>query len=160
MPINQDDFRNAMRHFPAGVTIVTAKAGNDVHGMTASAFVSISPTPPLISVVIDHRGRGHAILEQSNAVFAVNILREDQEELSNRFAWVKEDRFAAGNWTTAVTGAPVLQDALAWLDCTIYSRHTAGTHTIYIGEVQACHVAEPEQKPLVYWNRSYRSIAE
>jgi flavin reductase (DIM6/NTAB) family NADH-FMN oxidoreductase RutF len=160
MPINQDDFRNTMRHFPAGVTIVTAKAGDQIHGMTVSAFVSISPTPPLISVIIDHRGRGHDILEQSNAVFAVNILKEDQEELSNRFAWTKEDRFAMGNWTTAVTGAPVLEDALAWLDCTIYSRHTAGTHTIYIGEVQACHVLEPEQKPLIYWNRGYRSIAE
>lgn len=160
MPINQDEFRNTMRHFPAGVTIVTAKAGDEIHGMTVSAFVSISPTPPLISVVIDHRGRGHTILEQSNAVFAVNILKEDQEALSNRFAWVQEDRFAMGNWGTAVTGAPVLQDALAWLDCTIYSRHTAGTHTIYIGEVQACHVLEPEQKPLVYWNRAYCSIGE
>lgn len=160
MPITPDDFRNTMRHFPAGVTIVAIKAGDDTHGLTASAFVSVSPTPPLISVIIDHRGRGHSLLERSDAVFSVNILKEDQQELSDRFAWSKEDRFAVGSWSTAVTGAPVLEDALAWLDCTIYSRHTAGTHTIYIGEVQACHVLEPEQKPLVYWNRAYRSIAD
>lgn len=160
MPINQDVFRNTMRHFPAGVTIVTVKAGDDVHGLTVSAFVSISPTPPLISVIIDQKGQSHELFEKSNAVFAVNILKEDQQEISNRFAWSKEDRFAEGNWTTAVTGAPVLEDALAWLDCTVYSRHTAGTHTIYIGEVQATHVSEPDGTPLVYWNRGYRSIAE
>lgn len=158
MPINQDDFRDAMRHFPAGVTIVTVKAGEDVHGLTVSAFVSVSPTPPLISVIIDHRGRGHELLERSDATFAVNILRAGQDELSNRFAFSDEDRFAMGDWTTAETGAPVLNDALAWLDCTIYSRHTAGTHTIYIGEVQASKVNEPDAKPLVYWNRGYRDM--
>jgi flavin reductase (DIM6/NTAB) family NADH-FMN oxidoreductase RutF len=158
MPINQDDFRDALRHFPAGVTIVTVKAGDKIHGLTVSAFVSVSPTPPLISVIIDHKGYGHELFEQSNAVFAVNILREGQEELSNRFAFSKEDRFAMGNWSMAVTGAPVLEDALAWLDCTVYSRHTAGTHTIYIGEVQASKVIEADGKPLVYWNRDYRTI--
>ncbi|MCA9914072.1 MAG: flavin reductase family protein [Anaerolineae bacterium] len=160
MPINQDDFRNTMRHFPAGVTIVTVKAGEEIHGLTVSAFVSVSPTPPLISVIIDKKGQSHDLFEKSNAVFAVNILREDQQELSNQFAWTKEDRFAMGNWTTAVTGAPVLENALAWLDCTVYSRHNAGTHTIYIGEVQATHVPNPDDAPLVYWNRGYRTIAE
>lgn len=159
MPINPEEFRNTMRHFPAGVTIVTAKSGDEIHGVTVSAFVSVSPTPPLISVIIDHRGRAHDILEKSNATFAVNILKEDQEALSNRFAFFDGDRFAEGDWGVGVTGTPVLNDALAWLDCTIYSRHTAGTHTIYIGEVQACHVLEPEEKPLVYWNRGYREIS-
>lgn len=158
MPINQDDFRNALRHFPAGVTLVTIKAGEETHGLTVSAFVSVSPQPPLISVLIDHRGKGHELLERSNAVFAVNILREGQEELSNHFAWSKEDRFGMGDWATASTGAPVLNDALAWLDCTVYSRHTAGTHTIYIGEVQASKVNFPDAKPLIYWNRSYRTL--
>lgn len=156
MPIKSEDFRDVLRHFPAGVTIVTVKAGDDTHGLTVSAFASVSPTPPLISVIIDQKGRGHELLERSDAVFAVNILRQDQEELSNRFAWSKEDRFALGNWRTASTGALVLDDALAWLDCTVYSRHTAGTHTIYIGEVQASSVNTPDEAPLVYWNRKYR----
>lgn len=160
MAINHEDFRDALRHFPAGVTLVTVRSGEERHGLTVSAFVSISPTPPLISVIIDHKGRGHELLEHSDAVFAVNILREGQEELSNRFAWSKEDRFAVGDWGTAVTGAPILHDALAWLDCTVYSRHTAGTHTIYIGEVQASKVNFPDAKPLVYWNRGYRVIQD
>lgn len=158
MPISADQFRDTMRHFPAGVTIVTVKSGDEVHGVTVSAFASVSPSPPLISVIIDHRGFSHTLLERSDAVFAVNFLNETQTDLSNRFAWSKEDRFAQGRWHTAVTGAPVLEDALAWVDCTMYSRHTAGTHTIYIGEVQASHVLGDAHKPLVYWNRDYLTL--
>ena len=97
----------------------------------------------------------------TGAVFAVNILGHDQMELSNRFAWLKdEDRFGQGEWTTAATGAPILSDALAWLDCTVYSRFSAGSHTIYIGEVQASGVPRPDMKPLLYWNRGYRQLAK
>ena len=92
-------------------------------------------------------------------MFAVNILRQEHEELSNRFAWVKdEDRFAMGDWTTAATGAPVLADAAAWMDCTIHARFPAGTHTIYVGEVQASAAPDSEVVPLLYWNRGYRHI--
>jgi 3-hydroxy-9,10-secoandrosta-1,3,5(10)-triene-9,17-dione monooxygenase reductase component len=159
MPINSQAFRDTLCHFPAGVTLVTIKAGEQIHGMTVTAFVSISAEPPLIAVVIDHRGRGHQLLEQPDAVFAVNILHEGQEALSRRFAFSKEDRFAEGKWVTAVTGAPILQDAHAWLDCTVYDRHVAGGNTIYIGEVQATQIASDEQKPLVYWNRCYSPLA-
>jgi len=159
MPISPDDFKQTLRQFSAGVTIVTVKAGEDVHGMTVSAFVSVSAEPPLISVIINNNASAHALLQQPNAVFAVNVLKENQTELSNRFAWSKEDRFALGDWGVGITGAPVLQDALAWLDCTIYDSHTAGSHTIYIGEVQASNVLETEESPLVYWNRDYRTIA-
>lgn len=159
MPITSDAFRSALRHFPAGVTIVTIKAGEERHGLTVSAFASVSPEPPLIMVCIDHRHYAHALLEQEGATFAVNILAADQRELSNRFAYLKnEDRFAVGDWQTAVTGAPVLADALAWLDCTIYGKYRAGTHTIYVGEVQASNVPEPDVAPLVYWNRAYRAL--
>lgn len=159
MPTSSEDFRNALRHFPAGVTIVTIKSGETIHGLTVSAFASISPEPPLIMVAIDHRHSAYELLEQEGAVFAVNILHQDQIELSNRFAWLKdEDRFDEGDWGTALTGAPVLADALAWLDCTIYDRHVAGTHSIYVGEVQASATPREEQAPLVYWNRGYRHL--
>ncbi len=159
MSIGSEDFRDALRHFPSGVTIVTMPGGEDgePHGLTVSAFASVSPKPPLIMIMIDHRSTAHRILQKEGAVFAVNILAQDQVMLSNRFAWVKdEDRFAEGDWTTAVTGAPVLNDALAWLDCTIFGRYEAGTHTIYVGEVQASSVPRPDVSPLVYWNRGYR----
>ncbi len=159
MAVSSEEFRNVLRHFPAGVTIVAVRAGDEVHGLTVSAFASISPQPPLIMVIIDHRHRAYRLFEQNGAVFSVNILRQDQVELSNRFAWVKdEDRFAVGDWREASTGAPVLAGSLAWMDCTIYGRYAAETNTLYVGEVQAAHVPEPDAPPLLYWNRGYRRL--
>ena len=159
MPISADAYRDALRHFPAGVTLVTLRAGGEIHGLTVSAFASVSPEPPLVAVMIDHQHRAFELLELPDAVFAVNILAEEQHALSDRFAWEPEaDRFEAGNWTTAATGAPVLADALAWLDCTIHSRHRAGSHSLYIGEVVASRVPRPGESPLVYWNRGYRGL--
>lgn len=159
MAIDAEAFRDALRHFPAGVTVVTVRAGEQVHGLTVSAFCSVSPKPPLVAVFIDHRHTAHPLMEEDDAVFAVNVLGHDQEELSNRFAWVKdEDRFALGRWQTAVTGAPVLADALAWIDCTVYARYPAGTHSVYLGEVQASATPRPGEPPLVYWNRGYRHL--
>lgn len=161
MPISPDQFKDCLRHFGAGVTIVTIQAGEDRHGLTVSAFVSISAEPPLIAVVINHNAYGHTLLERSEAVFAVNMLKADQSELSDRFAW-KEDRFEdpLGEWGTATTGAPVLLNGLAWMDCTVHSRVQAGSHTIYIGKVQESAVVAPDNDPLIYWNRKYRNLEE
>ena len=159
MTVSAEAFRDALRHFPAGVTLVTLQAGEEIHGLTVSAFVSVSPDPPLIAVIIDDKHRAHALLERPGTVFAVNILGEADRALADRFAWGPEpDRFAAGRWTTAATGAPILADAVAWLDCTIDSRHPAGSHTIYIGAVQASAVPRPDGAPLLYWNRDYRRL--
>ncbi len=159
MPIAPADFRDSLRHFASGVTVVTMKASQGIHGLTVSAFISISPEPPLIAVAIDQRHTAHRILERQEAVFAVNILRQDQADLADCFAWKKEgDRFSRGDWSTAATGAPVLTDAAAWLDCTVHSRSPAGTHTIYVGEVQASRVPREGTPPLVYWNRDYRRL--
>ena len=157
--ISSEEFRLALRHFPAGVTIVTIRSGERVHGLTVSAFASVSADPPMIMVIIENRHHAYTLLEEADAVFAVNILGEDQSELSNRFAWLKdEDRFAQGNWSKAETGAPILVDALAWLDCRIHARYPAGSHTIYVGLVEASSVPQPEAPPLVYWNRGYRKL--
>lgn len=161
MPISSEAYRDALRHYPSGVTIVTIQSGGRIHGLTVSAFASVSPEPPLVMVIIDHRHKAHEMLQEPGAVFAINILRQDQTELSNRFAWVKdEDRFAEGEWGVAVTGAPILTNALAWLDCTLYTQVVAGTHTVYIGEVKASAVPEPDAPPLVYWNRGYRGLRQ
>jgi len=159
MPVTSEQFRQALAHFPAGVTIVTVRSGDRTHGLTVSAFNSVSTEPPLIAVIIDQRHRAAEMFNAPDASFAVNILSEDQSELSNRFAWVKdEDRFAQGNWGTATTGAPVLLDALSWLDCSIEARHEAGTHRIYLGLVQASNVPNETKPPLIYWHRGYRKL--
>jgi flavin reductase (DIM6/NTAB) family NADH-FMN oxidoreductase RutF len=157
--ISSEDFRKALRHFPAGVTIVTVRAGEQIHGLTVSAFSSVSAEPPMISIIIENRHKAHTMLEEPEASFAVNILGEEQAELSNRFAWMKDvDRFALGDWRSAVTGAPVLADAISWLDCRIHARYPAGSHTIYVGDVVASDVPIEEAAPLVYWNRGYRKL--
>jgi flavin reductase (DIM6/NTAB) family NADH-FMN oxidoreductase RutF len=159
MGVTSEQFRAVLRHFPAGVTIVTIRAGEEIHGLTVSAFASVSPEPPLVAVVIDDRHNAHELLERPDATFAINILAEDQVEMSNRFAWLKdEDRFAGGEWSAAATGAPILADGLAWLDCRVYGRHRAGTHTIYVGEVEASGVPRDGGPPLVYWNKGYRKL--
>ena len=158
MPIAADPFRDALRLFASGVTIVTIRAGEQIHGLTVAAFASVSPDPPLIAALIDRAHRGHALLEAPDAVFAVNVLAEEHRELSERFAHGEpSERFARGRWGSAVTGAPVLEDAIAWLDCRVHARVGAGSHTIFIGEVQAS-ATRPEARPLLYWNRGYRTL--
>lgn len=165
MAVSSEQYRDALRLFPSGVTLVTVRtAEGAVHGLTVSAFASVSPEPPLIAVILDHRHQSHQMLAREGSVFAVNILREDQEDLSNRFAWTKdEDRFAEGDWTPGPLGAPVLNDALAWLACSVHSHHRAGTHTIYVGHVEEAHsipddASETSARPLIYWNRGYRHL--
>ncbi len=160
MSISNDQYRDVLRFFPAGVTVVTAGKDQDIHGMTVSAFTSVSANPPLIAAIID---RGHGILpylKEDGAPFAVNILAQDQKHISNNFAFTRvEERFRFGDWTTAATGSPILTDALAWLDCTVEQRYPVGTHIIYIGKVQASSVVRPEDRPLLYWNRNYRQVS-
>ncbi len=158
MPIDSQAYRDVLRHFPAGVTIVTVETPEGRRGMTVSAFASVSPSPPLIAVILDSKHSLHPLLDEGvTPYFAVNILSEDQADISQRFAFVKdEDRFAMGDWTRALTGAPVLESALAWLDCRLHEKVRAGTHTIFVGEVLASNVPRPDEKPLVYWNRNYR----
>lgn len=160
MAISSEEYRNALRNFASGVTIVTIRAGDEKHGLTVSAFASVSPEPPLVLVVIDHRHKAHLLLQRDGATFAVNILEQAQMELSNRFAWTKdEDRFEEGDWREGPSGVPILADAMAWLDCRIVARHRAGTHTIYVGEVTASQVsADSSALPLLYWNRGYRHL--
>lgn len=161
MSVSSEAYRDVLRHFPAGVTLVTIRVGEIRHGLTVSAFASVSPEPPLVAVMIDHAHRAHELLLEPGAVFAVNILAEEHQELSDRFAWGPDgERFAIGSWGVAETGAPVLEDAVAWLDCRIHSRHPAGSHSLYIGEVVATGVPRPDGRPLVYWNRGYRQLAE
>lgn len=159
MAITPEQFRGTLRLFGAGVTLVTVRAGEQTHGFTATAFVSISQEPPLIGIVADHRGRAIELFREPGAVFAVNFLTHAQQPLSDRFAWSKEDRFAMGAWTTAHTGAPVLADALAWLDCTLFAEHVYGGNTLYIGRVEATWTADGTPAPLLYHNRAYHTLA-
>jgi flavin reductase (DIM6/NTAB) family NADH-FMN oxidoreductase RutF len=135
------DFRAALGSFATGVTVVTTRGeGGHGYGMTANAFSSVSLDPPLILVCAKTGAEGSEHLE-SNGVFAVNILAAEQEPLSRYFSSKDRprgrDAFAEVPHTTAVTGSPVLEGVVGYLDCSLHETHSAGDHQIFIGEVLA-----------------------
>lgn len=160
MPVSGDIFRDVMGRFPTGVTIVTTRLGDELHGMTANAIAAVSLEPPLVLVCIDTAADSHDIVDGAG-VFALNIVARDQEELSQQFA-VKEGRASHALHDvphhTRATGAPIIDGSVAYLDCRIVERLPAGDHTIFIGEVvDAGRLNDAE--PLVYLRGAYRTLA-
>ena len=162
--LSADIFRSVIGRFASGVTIITACDGSgDDHGMTATAFSSVSLVPPLVLVCVDQTTTMHRILERATHV-AVNFLAADQEELSRRFGSgepqrggiAEEVRFDGVGYTRGVTGAPLLTDALAHLECRIHARHPAGDHTIIVAEVELA-VAH-DARPLIYYRGGYTQL--
>ncbi len=151
-------FRDILSQFASGVTIVTTRNGETLHGLTVSSFCSVSLEPPLILVCIDKKASSHPVLQTSKR-FAVNFLTAAQQDISNRFADPKrspEERFQGLAVRTAVTQSPILPDVLAYLDCEVYAEYDGGDHTIFVGKVVAGEVGEGA--PLLYWNRGYREL--
>ena len=155
-----DQFRDTLRFFAAGVTLVTTAREEERYGLTVSAFCSVSADPPLVAVFLNQGHLTTGVLRREGLGFAVNVLAADQQELSDRFAFGPEaERFDGAGWVRAETGAPVLEDALAWLDCEVESFQDAGSHTLFLGRVVRGGVPRPGSEPLVYWNRTYRNLA-
>ena len=165
-------FRNALGCFASGVTVVTMrKAGEGDHGMTASAFSSLSLDPPLILVCVQNTNQTHGMLEAAGH-FAVNVLSREQETLSNRFAGGIVD--ADGNWTpwpverdkfedlsfqrgADCGGAALLEGSLAQLECQLEAVLPGGDHGIFVGRVVTAHVGAGD--PLLYAQGRYRHLA-
>ena len=152
----QDNFRRAMSRFATGVTLITTRLGDELHGMTANAVTSLSLDPMLVLVCVDKAADTHDILAKAG-VFAVNILNKEQTEISDRFA-NKEFDGAHGLDDLlhgfAVTGAPIIEGVLAYLDCRTITEHHGGDHTIFIGQVaEARELSNGE--PLVFYGGRY-----
>ncbi|AUG55688.1 flavin reductase [Thalassospira marina] len=129
--------RNAFGTFVTGITVVTTlDADGSPRGMTANSFTSVSLDPPLLLVCISKSASSHPVFTSAGR-FAVNILHEDQTDISNVFASRAEDKFQSVTYSTMHTGAPVLSDCLSWFDCSTFSQADAGDHTILIGQVRA-----------------------
>lgn len=157
--IDRQHFKAALRQWASGVTIVTTRAGDRIFGMTASAFTSVSLDPPLVLVCIEKKAHTLPWIAQSG-VFAVNVLAQDQQALSTRFATDGNEavRFEGLACGSGPTGAPWLPDTVAVLDCRVVAAHDAGDHWIYVGAVEASEVAT-EREPLLYHDARYRSLA-
>lgn len=158
MLISKDEFRAALSKFASGVTVVTLKDKNgNPHGITVSAFSSVSLEPPLILVCIDNDAGSHSAFRESQR-FVVNILSEKQSEHSNQFASKIPDKFINVHHHKGLEDIPVLKDALVNLECRLVKDFVAGDHTIFIGEIERTHINDG--KPLVYYQGDYKKIAE
>ena len=154
MAISSEEFRAALGSWASGVTIITARAGDEVHGMTVSDFSGASLEPPLALVCAAKTSVTTGLIEKGKC-FGVNVLGADQSALSNKFASKKDEfkRFEGVDTFEAETGAPLLSDALVNLDCRLIAVHEAGDHLLCVGEIESARVNEGE--PLVYFNGSY-----
>jgi flavin reductase (DIM6/NTAB) family NADH-FMN oxidoreductase RutF len=150
-----DALRELLGLRASAVAIVTARAGERVHGMTVTAYAEVSLEPPLVLVCADQSSDTHPVIA-AGGVFALNLLSDGQAELSNRFASKQHEdrRFEGIAWETAATGAPILPDVLGALDCRVVTSHPAGDHVIYVGRVEAVR-AFPDREPLLYQRGSY-----
>jgi flavin reductase (DIM6/NTAB) family NADH-FMN oxidoreductase RutF len=154
MAISPATFRAAMGQMASGVTVITMHAEGQDHGFTASSFTSLSLDPMLVLVCVVKDLRSHALLERAGH-YAANILGESQRNLGERFADpLTIDRFAGLTVDRALTGAPILSQSLAWVDCRVRDVLPGGDHSIFVGEVVAAHVL-PSEGALVYHNRQW-----
>ncbi len=155
--VTSEEFRAALGRFASGVTVLTVETvEGGVHGMTASAFCSVSLRPPLILVCVDHEAETYLHIRERRQ-FGVSILKEEHEALSEFFADPERNHEAGQRlgieYRPMLSGTPVLRDALAHLDCTVVSDHPAGDHTIFVAAVK--EVVLGEGKPLVYHRGRY-----
>jgi flavin reductase (DIM6/NTAB) family NADH-FMN oxidoreductase RutF len=156
--IDSGTFRSVLGRFASGVTIVTTvdDAGTD-HGMTVSAFSSLSLEPPLVLFCVDHAASMYERLLAHPGV-GISILSSTQEAYSRRFAdqQQEEQRFDGIAYTRGESGVVLLDDALAYLECRIVAHHDSGDHTIFIASVEQ---AEPrEGRPLLYYRGGYAQL--
>jgi flavin reductase (DIM6/NTAB) family NADH-FMN oxidoreductase RutF len=155
--VTPERFRAAMASFAAGVTVITTVDSSGApQALTATAFSSVSMQPPLCLACVDKRSRTYQPMLLKGR-FAVNILNANQKALSNRFASPVSDRFAGISWRAGeVTGCPLVEGALAWLECKVAEVHSGGDHDIFLGQILAVQVNDGS--PLVYFRGVYSSL--
>lgn len=148
--------RRILRRFAAGVTVITSvnDAGAPV-GMTATAFSSVSLDPPMVLVCVNATARTRHAIEGSTG-YGVNILAEDQGAIARQFASQVADKFDGVAWRNGTTGVPLIEGALATLECRVVQAVEAGTHVVYIGSVLGGE--DPGGDPLLYFDGAYRTL--
>lgn len=148
------EFRRILGHWVSGVAVVATKLGEGrLCGLTANAIASVSLQPPLVLVCVEQNADSHDCIHQAG-FFSINVLEDNEELLARRFAaWEVNSKFEGVAFHTEATGAPILDDALAWCDCRVFAEHAAGDHTIFVGEVIAGDAREGT--PLIYYRGGY-----
>ena len=156
MPIDKDAFRRVLSNFAAGVTVVTTlDRDRQPHGLTATAFTSVSLDPPLVLVCIDKKAETYPHFG-SAGVFAVNFLGADQRDVSQHFAKHGGDKFSGLPWRRGVLGTPILDGSVGHVECRIANGFDGGDHTIYVGEIEAADASDGA--PLLYFRHAYHRV--
>ena len=147
-------FRDVLAQFATGVTIITARTGAGAYvGFTANSFNSVSLDPPLVVWSLARRSRSLAVFEGAER-YAVNVLAHDQIDLARRFSRPHADRFETVPFRLGAAAAPLIEGAVAWLECRHHALHPAGDHMLFIGQVDGC--AHQNLAPLVWHGGRYR----
>lgn len=151
--MNDRMFRNAMGTFATGVTIITTEYDNEEYGMTANAFMSVSMDPKLVVISIDKNANMLENIKKSNK-YAINILAENQQDISMHFAGQKKsENIPAFN---TLSDVPVVEGALVQVTCEVIGEHVEGDHTLFIGKVTGLHLEEGN--PLIFYKGQYQSL--
>ena len=161
-PITDQALRKMRGLFASGVTVVTTVHEGKLRGVTVSAFSAVSLNPPLVLVCIANESESREWIAEGG-VFAVSILSDEQEFLSERFAArapTVNARFDGVPYHTAITGSPILAGSLAWYDCRVEATHDGGDHTIFIGRVEAVGFGADGKLPLVYFANRYAGVKD
>ncbi|MEF8813197.1 MAG: flavin reductase family protein [Halovenus sp.] len=161
MTLDSDRFRELVGTFATGCTVVTI-TGDTHHGLTANAFTSVSLSPPLVLVCVDHDTKSYELLEQDDVDgFTINILSKAQQDLGDHFAditHVDEDPFETRTVDGLDTHAPVFEAVLAYLDCSLSASHREGDHTVYVGHVEAGDDLNPDAPPLAFYQGEWGTV--
>ena len=154
--------RELMGRFATGVSVVAARHGPLLAGMTANAIASISIDPPILMASIAVKAETHGAIIGSHS-FSVSVLADDQQALAECFAQPttanKLKRFCDAAWHEAETGSPILEGALAYFDCRLTERHPGGDHTLFLGEIVAAGYRE-DAAPLIWYGSRYRGLGD
>jgi len=160
MPVVAEDFKDIMSRVAATVTVVTARSESGPIGLTVSAFVSVSVDPPIVLVCLDKATNSlQAMLDAEG--FTVNVMPEGTEDVAMLFATVGSDRFSETAWSEAATpqAGPVLDVALAHLECNVVDRGEVGDHWVIYGEVSSAVISDRTVAPLVWFDRHFVRVS-
>jgi 3-hydroxy-9,10-secoandrosta-1,3,5(10)-triene-9,17-dione monooxygenase reductase component len=147
-------FRHVLGHYPTGVSIITAVTPDGPVGMAMNSFTSVSVTPPLVLFCPAASSTTWPVLRTCDAI-AINVLAADQEPVSRLFAKRGVDRFAEIGWRIGENGAPLLNGALGWLECSVQAEYPAGDHTVVTAEISKMGLNPVLDSPLVFFRSAY-----
>jgi flavin reductase (DIM6/NTAB) family NADH-FMN oxidoreductase RutF len=152
--MESEEFKRILGHWGSGVAVVATRAANGkLCGLTANAVASVSLDPALVLVCVEHTADTHDCIREAG-VFSINVLDSTQERMARRFsAWQVGTKFEGIAFHAETTGVPILDDALAWIECRVTAEHDGGDHTIFVGEVLAGDAREGI--PLIYYRGGY-----